>query len=318
MNGEWTGVFGGWPPPVLDPAGPAAAPVATMTLILFGMGLAVSLMVIVAVAFAMKRASAAKDWLARELVVLLGGLALPVVVLTALLAYGLTLTTRLIEPAPEDALRIRIVGEQWWWRITYYDRERVLFETANEFAIPVGAPVLLELRSVDVIHSFWVPRLGGKLDLIPGRTNVLRLQADRPGLYGGQCAEYCGGAHAWMKFTVRAMPAEDFDAWLAHNAADAAVPSTPGQNEGAALFIEQGCGECHAVRGLSGGVLGPDLTHIAARETLAAGLLPMNQAALERWIAESQALKPGNRMPSYDTLNQGDLEALSAYLAGLE
>lgn len=318
MSATLGDLFSGWPPQVLDPAGPEAAPVATMTLVLAAMGVSVTLLVILALRYAFARDGAGKRWVAREQTVLLGGLALPVIVLTALLVYGLTLTNRLIAPSEEGALRIRVIGEQWWWRVVYLDGDETLFETANEIVIPVGAPVLLELESADVIHSLWIPQLSGKLDMIPGRRNVLRVTAAHPGLFGGQCAEYCGGAHTWMKFSVRALPAASFSEWLTHEASAAEAPATPAAARGARVFVEQGCGECHAVRGVSAGVLGPDLTHMGARATVAAGMFPMSRTALARWIAEAQQLKPGNRMPSYNELSEEELGALAAYLEGLE
>ncbi len=311
-------LFSGWPPQVLDPAGPGAASVAVMTWILVGMGVAVSLLVLFGVSVALSKPGALRRWFASEAAVLAGGLALPALVLTALLSYSLLLTSELTAAPPADAMRIRVVGEQWWWRVQYLDGDRVSLETANEIVIPAGAPVVLELESADVIHSFWVPRLGGKLDMIPGRTNVMPIEADQPGLYGGQCAEYCGGAHAWMKFSVRALPHNEFDVWRARQLTTAPAPSGARMQHGAALFIEQGCGECHALRGVSAGVLGPDLNHLASRATLAAGLFPMNEHTLAQWIANAQQLKPGNRMPSYDHLSEPDLEALAAYLGSLE
>lgn len=310
--------FSGWPPPVLDPAGPFATPVATMTWILFAMGIGVCLLVAFGIAAALSQRGPLRRWFASEAAIVAGGLALPAIVLTALLSYSLILTSELTAAAPRDALRIRVIGEQWWWRVQYLDGERVRLETANEIVIPVGAPVVLELQSVDVIHSFWVPRLSGKLDMIPGRTNVLRIEASEAAVYGGHCAEYCGGAHAWMKFTVRALPDGAFADWSARQARVTPAPGDEIATRGATLFVDQGCGECHTIRGVSAGALGPDLTHLAARTTLAAGLLPMNEDAIALWIAQAQHLKPGNPMPSYDRLSEPELDALAAYLGGLE
>jgi cytochrome c oxidase subunit II len=317
MSAALGDLFSGWPPPMLDPAGPASAPVATMILIAAAMGVGVTLIVLWALQAALRRDGKAKTFVASQNMVLLGGLAFPIVVLTALLVYALTLTNKLVEPSPADALRIRVVGEQWWWRIIYLEDGAPGFETANELVIPAGQPVVLELESADVIHSVWIPQLSGKLDMIPGRINMLRIEADAPGVFGGQCAEYCGGAHAWMKFSVRAMTEEAFAAWRLRTAGPAPAPQSALASRGAALFIAQGCGECHTVRGASAGALGPDLSNIGSRATVAAGMFPMSRDALARWIAESQQLKPGNEMPSYNNLTDAELESLAIYLEGL-
>ena len=181
--------------------------------------------------------------------------------------------------------------------------------------IPVGTPVVLELTSPDVIHSFWVPNLAGKLDMIPGRTNVLTLTATEAGISRGQCAEYCGGAHAFMAFYVIALEGAEYDEWLAHEASDA----VRSDSEGAALFEELGCGSCHAIRGTSAtGVVGPDLTHVGSRMSLAAAALPNDAEAFARWIRDNQHIKPGNRMPPYETLGDEELALLANYLEGLK
>ena len=208
-------------------------------------------------------------------------------------------------------MRIEVIGEQWWWRVRYLDGAgRPEFETANEIRIPGGQPVLLELKSADVIHSFWVPALAGKLDMIPGRTNRLRLLAARAGEYRGQCAEYCGGPHAFMAFFVIAEEEPAFEAWAANQRAPAGQDSD--------LFLRQ-CGACHTVRGTAAaGKLGPDLTHVGSRKTIGAALLPMNRGALAGWIASSQHLKPGNLMPSFQRLSGEELRGLASYLESLE
>lgn len=310
-------LFGGWPPQTLQTAGPAAHPVATLIGVAGAMGVGVTLIVLVALRIATHGKASLKAWVGSETAVLVGGLAFPVAVLSALLVYGLSLTNHLISPAPAEAMRIRIVGEQWWWRVIYLEGGEHLFETANEIVIPAGVPVIFELEAADVIHSVWIPRLSGKLDMIPGRRNILRLQADEPGLYGGQCAEYCGGAHAWMKFSLRAVTPSQFLRWRDSMRVPAAWPEAQTSRRGATLFIERGCGECHSVRGVSGGRAGPDLTHVGARATVGAGMLPMSRASLARWVAQSQDLKPGNRMPSYSELSDEELAALASYLEGL-
>jgi len=243
----------------------------------------------------------------------IGGIAFPVVVLSLLLVYGLSLTRHLNAPALPDAMRVRITGEMWWWRVAYLDGAgRPIGLDANELHIPAGRPVVVELESSDVIHSFWVPRLSGKLDMVPGRRNVMRIQADAPGVYGGQCAEYCGGPHALMGFVVVAHPPEQFARWMAARRAPRAASAA---GSGAALFRSSGCAACHRIAGTdANGTAGPDLTHVGTRRSLGAGILPNNRGTMMGWIGDSQAIKPGNRMPAYKMLSGEELQALALYL----
>lgn len=310
----------GWPPPALDPAGPFAEPVSLLSWVLLAMGGVVLLVVLVALGLALFGPRRWRRRLGGAWLVWAGGLAFPVVVLSALLIYGLGLTSRLSEaPAPGE-MRVRVTGEMWWWRVAYLDDAgREVMQDANEVHIPVGRPVVFELDAADVIHSFWVPRLGGKRDMIPGRRNVLRLQADEPGVYAGQCAEYCGGPHALMGFVVIAHTPQSFEAWRAQRAAPASPPAELLAVRGAEVFASAGCGACHTIRGTdANGLAGPDLTHVGSRRTLGAGILPNNRGTLAGWIADSQAIKPGNRMPAYPVLQGRDLQALAAYLEGLK
>ena len=306
----------GWPPPALDPAGRFAGPVHTVSWVLFGMGAAVLAIVVVALGLALFGPRRWRSRLGGGRLIWIGGLAFPVVVLSALLIYGLSVTRQLNEAPRPGELRIRVTGEMWWWRVAYLDAQgREALQDANEVHIPAGRPVVFELESEDVIHSFWVPRLGGKKDMIPGRRNILRLQADEPGVFGGQCAEYCGGPHALMGLVVVAHDPADFEAWRAARERPAAPVADA---RGAQVFAEAGCGACHTVRGTAAnGLAGPDLTHVGSRRSLGAGILPNNPGTLAGWIANSQAIKPGNRMPAYPVLPGQDLRSLSAYLAGL-
>lgn len=245
-----------------------------------------------------------------------GGVAFPVAVLTALLVYGLLLMKDL-RPA-EAELRLAVTGEQWWWRVRYEVPGGEAVTSANEIRLPAGRSAELLLDSPDVIHSFWVPPLGGKMDMIPGRTTHLVLEPERPGSYRGACAEFCGASHALMAFTVEVMEPAEFDAWLAAEALPAAAPEGEAAQRGAGLFVDVGCGACHAVRGTAAaGTIAPDLTHLAARPTLAAGTLPMTEDALARWIADPQAVKPGALMPPFAALGEGRIADLAAYLASL-
>ncbi len=316
MTIETPAVLSGWPPPVLDPAGPFAGPVATVAWVLFVMGAVVLILVLIALGVALFGPPRWKRRVAGEKLVWIGGLAFPVVVLTGLLIYGLSVTARVADAPRPGEMRVRVTGEMWWWRVAYLDDQgREIVQDANEVHIPAGRPVVLELESADVIHSVWIPRLGGKTDMIPGRRNFMRLQADAPGVYAGQCAEYCGGPHALMGLVVVAHAPADFAAWRLKQAAPAAASTLPG----AAVFTASGCGACHTIRGTeANGLAGPDLTHVGSRQTLGAGILPNNQGTMAGWIADSQGIKPGNRMPSYSVLSGQELRDVAAYLESLK
>jgi cytochrome c oxidase subunit 2 len=247
------------------------------------------------------------------------------VVVTVITLFGLLVasvaTGRSISPlrAPADALTVKVIGHQWWWDFEYQhpDPSRMI-RSPNELHIPVGRPVKIQTTSVDVIHSFWVPNLHGKLDLIPGRTGDTWIQADRPGVYRGQCAEFCGFQHANMALQVIAEPADRFQAWLVQQRREAAPPSTPLQARGKQLVEILPCANCHTVRGtLASGKTAPDLTHLASRRTIAAGTLPNNRGNLGGWIADPQTVKPGNHMPSVSMPSE-ELEAVLAYLETLK
>lgn len=299
--------------PVLDPAGPYAGSIAILSWILIAMGVAVLGVVVAALWIALFGGERLKAKLGGSKAIWIGGIGFPVVVLTLLLVYGLSLTRNLTAPVPADAMRVRITGEMWWWRVAYLDPQgRPYMLDANELHIPAGRPVMLELESSDVIHSFWVPRLSGKLDMVPGRRNILPIQADRAGVFAGQCAEYCGGPHALMGFVVVAHEPAAFDAMVAARR----VPRPTGQGEaGSALFRSAGCAACHRIAGTAAnGTAGPDLTHIGSRRSLGAGILPNNRGTMMGWIGDSQSIKPGNRMPSYKMLSAAELQALASYL----
>jgi cytochrome c oxidase subunit 2 len=294
----------------LSPAGPEGEVLAEMAWILF---IGALLIFTAVMALALWSVFGHRDRTARlseRGLIVGGGIVFTSVTLAALLVYSLVRGEAVQAPL-DAAVRIEVTGEQWWWRVRYLDAQgRPDFETANEIRIPVGQPVLLELKSADVIHSFWVPALAGKLDMIPGRTNRLRLHASRAGEYRGQCAEYCGGPHAFMAFFVIAEQEEGFQQWAARQRSPAGRDN--------ALFARH-CGACHAVRGTpAAGTRGPDLTHVGGRRTLGAALLPMNRGALAGWIASSQHLKPGNLMPSFQRLSGEELRELAAYLEGLQ
>ncbi|WP_369058262.1 cytochrome c oxidase subunit II [Caulobacter sp. 73W] len=306
----------GWPPPVLDPAGPFNGPIVVLSWALFAMAAAVTLVVMVATGLALFGGPTWKRRLGGNRLVWVGGLAFPLIVLTVLLVWGLSLTGRLSEAPQPGEMRVRVTGEVWWWRVAYLDGQgREAMQDANEIHIPTGRPVTFELESADVIHAFWIPRLGGKVDMIPGRRNIARLQADEPGVYAGQCAEFCGGPHALMGLVVVAHTPEDFERWRQGRLAPPAPPADPLSQRGAQVFERSGCGACHTVAGTpADGLAGPDLTHVGSRRSLGAGILPNNRGTLAGWTADSQTIKPGNRMPAYKVLSGADLQAIAAYL----
>jgi cytochrome c oxidase subunit 2 len=242
----------------------------------------------------------------------------PVAVLTALLVYGLAMLPPLLAAAPEGTLRVHVVGEQWWWRVTYAGPSGEPVELANELWLPAGRPVELRLETRDVIHSLWIPALGGKMDMIPGRRTRLLLHPTRTGTFRGICAEYCGASHAWMLFTVRVVDEAEFTRWLDGQARPAAEPAEPLAARGRELFLANGCGACHAVRGTeAAGRVGPDLTHVGGRHTLAAGRLANEADAFRSFVARPGALKPGARMPHFGMLPPEDLTPLAAFLEAL-
>lgn len=249
-----------------------------------------------------------------------GGVVFPVIVLTALMVYASVRTSQLTDrPDPRDGLVISVTAKLWWWEVRYRDPGtggEILL--ANEIRIPVGRPFTLALTSADVIHSFWVPGLAGKVDMVPGRLHHLRLQAREPGVHRGQCAEYCGEQHALMALHVVALPAAEFDEWLAAQAQPARTPPDELAQRGRTAFLQARCNACHTIRGVSDGSnLGPDLTHVGSRLTIGAGTLPTHRGTLGAWIADTQGIKPGARMPSFDHLDGASLKALAAYLEQL-
>ena len=305
----------GWPPPVLDPAGPFSQSVTTLSWVLIGLVTLIFIGVCAAMWVALYGSARLRAMLGGERVVKWFGLILPSAVLLVLLVGGL-LMVRGLTTLQGDELRMRVSGNLYWWRVSYLDPSgREIHADANELHIPVGRPVVVEMVSEDVIHSFWVPRLGGKMDMIPGRTNRLKLQADQPGRYGGQCAEFCGGAHALMGFVVVAHEPADWQRWMDDRLQPPPTQLSVEALRGKQLFNEVGCAACHRVAGTDAqGTAGPDLTHVGSRQSLGAGILPNTRATLIGWIADSQSIKPNNRMPAYRSLTADELNALATYL----
>src|SRR5579884_562292 len=253
--------------------------------------------------------------------VAIGGAILPGLVLALVFVVGMSITGAFPAARPPRAqLTIHVTAHQWWWQADYdYPALQQRFSTANEIHIPVGVPVQLILTSSDVIHSFWVPRLQGKLDVIPGDTNDIRLLAKSPGLYRGQCAEFCGLQHAHMGLIVVADPAADFKTWATQQLAPSRPPRDSLALLGQRMFVGGPCALCHTVRGTPAlGTVGPDLTHVGSRHTIAAGVMPNTLGSLEGWIANAQAIKPGALMPPNTQFTGLELRALATYVSNLK
>ena len=310
---------------VLAPAGPVAQTIAEMAWVLIAGACVLFCGVMAALAWALLRrrpaaASSHDDRAATLWWIVGGGLVLPLCVLTALLVYTVWRTNELApERAPQEQV-ISVTAHLWWWEVRYRDPVAGIdVVLANEIHVPVGRAVTLGLSSADVIHSFWVPKLAGKVDMLPGRVHQLRLRADQPGIYRGQCAEFCGEQHARMALHVVAHSPEDFERWLRAQTRPAEPPRGALAQRGAQVFAERRCTACHTVRGLGPSAsIGPDLTHVGSRMNLAAGTLPMSAASLREWIAHPQRSKPGVRMPSYEQLDDAALGALADFLAQLQ
>jgi cytochrome c oxidase subunit 2 len=240
-------------------------------------------------------------------------------ILFVFLVYDVSVGRTITSNPGKDALQIRVTGHQWWWEVQYRDSlPQNWVTTANEIHIPVGRPVVFELRSTDVIHSFWPPNLSPKRDQIPGSENSLWFQADSAGVYRGQCAEFCGHQHAKMAFLVVAEAPGQFATWLAAQRDTASTPTDSLARRGKDVFMASSCVMCHAISGTSAGSrIGPDLTHLASRQTLAAGTLANTRENLTGWIVDPQVIKPGARMPP-NQLSGPDLLALVAYLETLK
>lgn len=241
-------------------------------------------------------------------------------IVPALLLAGIAVPTvstilDLAKKPTGDFLRVEVKAHQWWWEYNY-PADGVT--TANELHIPVGKPVYISLRSEDVIHSFWVPKLAGKQDVVPGRTNYLTIEASHPGRYQGQCTEYCGLSHANMRLLVVAESREDFEDWLSDQKKDSIPPGDALTLAGEQLFVNGPCAGCHTIRGtMAKGVTAPDLTHFAARSVFAGAMFQLDHENLIKWLRDPPALKPGSRMPNYH-LSESDIAALVAYLETLQ
>jgi cytochrome c oxidase subunit II len=301
----------------LDPAGPSAASIHRLGLWMYaGATLVVLLVTALAVVPFLRRREGPVN---RALFLWGGGVALPLVTLTALVPYVLSVGHETRAATAADRLSVEVTGHQFWWEMSYRRAPApAAAVSADELRLPAGEPVELLLHASDVIHSFWVPSLAGKTDMIPGRVNRMVIRADRPGVYRGQCAEYCGAQHSLMAFDVIVLPRAEFDAWLARLAEPVREPASPELRAGRSLYDSLGCGSCHTVRGVSSGRSGPDLTQVGARRSIGAGALPGGVGNIAGWVASAQHLKPGIAMPSFDRLEGTQLRALASYLESLK
>jgi cytochrome c oxidase subunit 2 len=244
----------------------------------------------------------------------LGGIALPLAVLTVVVAVTMRDLWSVEHATGSPVRTIEVKGHRWWWEVRYAGTPAV---SANELALPVGQPVRLVLTTGDVIHSFWIPELGRKVDMVPGQVAHFDLTAEKPGVFRGECAEFCGLQHAHMTLRVQAMAPGDFAAWLRHHSAPAARPATPGAQEGQRIFMSSTCVACHTIAGTrAAGSVGPDLTHLAARAQLGGGILPNNRGNLGGWITDPQHIKHGVHMPA-TALRGTQLQRLLDYLESL-
>jgi cytochrome c oxidase subunit II len=288
---------------VLNPQGPVARSIAHLSWVLFALSGIVYALVLAAALWAIGRRRRESDdspQTTRALTrTVTGAAVLTAVILVVLALASVTAERGLTQPSGRGAVEVDVIGHQWWWDFQYRDvTPSDTVASPNELHIPVGVPVVLRVMSKDVIHTFWVPNLHGKRDLVPGQVTYTWIQADTPGVYRGQCAEFCGYQHAHMSFLVVAQPMDEFLKWIQHQRQPAPEPVSAEQQRGRDLFMGSTCVTCHTIRGTAAGSrVGPELTHVASRQTIAAGTLPNTREHLGEWIRNSQAIKPGNRMP---------------------
>jgi cytochrome c oxidase subunit 2 len=305
-------------PSTLDPKGPAAESISRVWWLMFGLATAVYIVVggLIIVGALRGRGTEGRgrpSKITDRAFIIIGGLVVPSLILGVLAVVTVASTDALTKPE-KNPLKIEVRGYRWWWEVRYPEQR---FTTANEVRIPVGRPVEIGLRTNDVLHSFWVPELAGKVDLIPGQRNIIRIEAKEPGDYRGLCAEFCGVQHAKMMFLVRAERPADFERWLARQQRPPSPPSSEEEALGQVVFTRSTCGACHTVRGTDArGKAGPDLSDFGSRKTIGAAAVANTRSLLGAWIVNSQSIKPGNLMPPID-LDSDELLALMDYLESL-
>jgi cytochrome c oxidase subunit 2 len=307
---------------VFNPQGPQARSIATLGWALLVIAGLVYVVVIATLFWAMGRRRRETD-MAPETTKALernvaAASAVTIAVLVVLVFVSVVSGRGLTSPSGAGAITVDVIGHQWWWDFRYHDvTPSDVVTSPNELHIPVGVPVVLKAQSTDVIHSFWAPNLYGKRDLIPGEITNTWIQADTPGVYRGQCAEFCGAQHAHMAFVVVAEPMDAFLKWIEHQREPAVEPASDDARRGHDVFMQGPCVLCHSIQGTSAGShVGPDLTHVGSRLLLAAGTLPNTRGHLGGWVADSQSIKPGNRMPP-NALTPADLQAVLTYVRSL-
>lgn len=303
-------------PSILEPRGPAASRIESLWWLLLWIATAVFLVVVgflfVAVLRSRRRVTVEREVSWGDPFIIFAGVVLPAVILIGVFIVALRDMSHLSERGRTAAITVEVVSHDWWWEIRYPNGA----VSANEIHIPTGEPVRMKLLSADVIHSFWVPQLQGKIDHVTGRENYLWLEADEPGRYRGQCAEFCGLQHAKMAFYVVAEEPDAFEEWMRGEAEDATTRLAP--VDGSEVFLNSTCAGCHAIRGTEAtATVGPDLTHLGDRETLFSGIIPNDRDNLERVITDPQSIKPGVAMPPTD-LTGAELDSLLDYLEGLD
>ena len=307
---------------IFQPAGPAAQSIASLGIMLLSVCGVIYVVVMVATAWAvMRRRQVGDDQPAASRTttrIIAVATVLTAVILAVFTISSVVAGRGLMSPSGPGAITVDVIGHQWWWEFQYRDVTPSDFVTSpNELHIPIGVPVHIKALSRDVIHSFWVPNLQGKRDLIPGQVTNTWLQADQPGIYRGQCAEFCGYQHAKMAFVVVAEPMDKFLAWIQHQRTPAADPQTAEAQRGHDAFMQSTCVMCHTIRGTDAGArLGPELTHVGSRMTIGAGTLPNTRGHLAGWVADPQSIKPGVRMPA-NPMEPAQLQAVLTYLRGL-
>jgi cytochrome c oxidase subunit 2 len=310
------------PQSMFNPQGPAARSIAGLGWSMLAICLVVYVAVLAALWWAFVRIRDGRDespeTTTRLTGVVAGAVALTAAVLVALTASSEAVGRGLTSPSGPGAITVDVIGHQWWWDFQYHDvTPSDVITSPNELHIPVGVTAVLKAQSRDVIHSFWVPNLQGKRDLIPGQITSTWIRADEPGIYRGQCSEFCGHQHAKMAFVVVAESMDRFQSWIRNQRQPAREPSDDTLLRGRDRFLGSTCATCHTIRGTDAGSrVGPELTHVASRQTLAAGTLVNSDEHLQRWIANPQSIKPGTRMPP-NALQPEELEAVVAYLRSL-
>jgi cytochrome c oxidase subunit II len=311
--------WSGKSPSILDTHGSESTRIAGIWWLMFGLGAGVYAVVAFFVVWAIvrgrRRDGGGDGAVSDNAWIVWGGVVVPVVILGVLAAVTVQATSELRRPET-NALQVNVVGKRWWWQVSYPGTP---YTTANEIHLPAGRPVEIHLDSDNVVHSFWVPQLAGKEDLVPGQHNVLRFTPDTPGTYIGECAEYCGLEHARMGFVVVVEAATDFDRWLTRRQVAPSAPDSEAAAEGETVFVREPCAGCHAVRGTPAqGTVGPDLTDFGARSTIGARTVENTPQNLAKWIVDAGSMKPGALMPPMTQLSSRDVDNLVAYLEGLK